>query len=307
MTKKYSLTTVICLLSLMLLFSTCSDTPKEPASTLNNIVSSVSLDRYTVNLRDKLFTHAGDNRGNDSTNHIASDSLKAARIILYNHFKDLGLETEYDHYQPYSDFGINVVAELPGSVNPDEIIIVGGHYDSVGNPGACDNASGTAAVMELATVLSQYNFEKTIRFIAWDEEETGMHGSSTYAEAHKTENIIVYLNLDGFGHDGGLHTVVVGSQHAENDIFKDKYIDFLTEYSPEITALSVTENDTSDHIQFQSRGIRNFELYSYGYVDPGNPNYHQPEDNVDTADYIDYNFGYMLIRAAAAFIADQAG
>lgn len=66
----------------------------------------------------------------------------------------------------------NVVAERPGTARPDEIVIVGAHYDAVdGTPGADDNASGVAGLLELARLTAGHPFGRTVRFIAWVNEE----------------------------------------------------------------------------------------------------------------------------------------
>ena len=76
----------------------------------------------------------------------------------------------------------NVIGELKGNEKPDEIIIVGGHYDTVLEvSGAEDNAGGTALVMELARVFIDRGTKRTIRFIAWGSEELGLLGSRDYA------------------------------------------------------------------------------------------------------------------------------
>jgi hypothetical protein len=131
----------------------------------------------------------------------------------------------------------NVVAVLPGSTNKEQRIIVSGHYDSVnlarapgappnapgdaagtgaGNgppqpprdpnidaPGVTDDGSGTACVMELARVLSQYQFEKTLVFVTFAGEEMGLLGSTLYAKkARETGmNIEAVLNNDIIGSD----------------------------------------------------------------------------------------------------------
>ncbi len=114
---------------------------------------------------------------------------------------------------------VNVVAVLPGTTLPDTRLIVGAHYDSLNvvrkpdapevtaqglepavddvidfeksieapAPGVTDDASGIALVMELARVMSQYRFEKTIVFIAFAGEEIGLVGSSLYAAAQKEQ------------------------------------------------------------------------------------------------------------------------
>jgi aminopeptidase YwaD len=84
---------------------------------------------------------------------------------------------------------LNVVAELKGANKPEEIIIIGGHYDSVPDePGASDNAAGTAIIMELARVFKELGTKRTMRFIAWGCEEIGCKGSAHDVNRLKKEH-----------------------------------------------------------------------------------------------------------------------
>lgn len=105
----------------------------------------------------------------------------------------------------------NVIATLPGQYNPDRINIVGGHHDSYSSgdplvyaPGADDNASGTSAVMEIARVLKEINYqpESTIRFITFAAEEYGLWGSKDYAlKAYNSGmDINIMINHDMISH-----------------------------------------------------------------------------------------------------------
>ena len=83
----------------------------------------------------------------------------------------------------------NIIAELPGSTRPDEVIVVGGHYDSVpGVRGASDNAGGTAMTLELARVFKEKGSKRTLRFVAWGSEEIGMDGSNLYTKKLKEDD-----------------------------------------------------------------------------------------------------------------------
>jgi aminopeptidase YwaD len=110
----------------------------------------------------------------------------------------------------------NVVAEIRGTLRPEEIIVVGGHYDTVLEvPGAGDNAGGTAITLELARVFKERGSKRTMRFVAWGCEELGLLGSREYAkrlreasEAAKKadeeattelDNTVLCLNLDVHG------------------------------------------------------------------------------------------------------------
>lgn len=95
---------------------------------------------------------------------------------------------------------VNVVGTLPGTLSEarDRLLVVSGHYDSICSPGsditcdapgANDDASGTAAVMELARVMSKYQFDATVVFMAVPGEEQGLLGATHWAEEAKKKNL----------------------------------------------------------------------------------------------------------------------
>lgn len=166
--------------------------------------------------------------------------IGAARKWIYEQFRSYSprLEVSFDQYRLKkqesrgsrvpSDVDLyNVVAVLPGTMNKEQRIIVSGHYDSLAfvrppgtgplaagetppirdpnldAPGVTDDASGTACVLEIARVLSQYEFEKTLVFVAFAGEENGLLGSTLYAQkAHKENHRIeAVLNNDIIGSD----------------------------------------------------------------------------------------------------------
>lgn len=80
------------------------------------------------------------------------------------------------------DEAFNVIAEIPGTDYPDEVILVGAHYDSIWcSPGAQDNGGGAVTVMELARILAKVGSKRTIRFILFSGEDSGCLGSQAYA------------------------------------------------------------------------------------------------------------------------------
>jgi len=80
----------------------------------------------------------------------------------------------------------NVIADLPGTVFPDQIIVIGGHFDSsIGIQGASDNAGGTVVAMELARVFAERGSKRSLRFFAWGSEELGLRGSVHHVKALK--------------------------------------------------------------------------------------------------------------------------
>jgi len=98
--------------------------------------------------------------------------------------------------------GVNVIALKAGRGNPAEQVLISAHYDSTENcPGADDNASGTAGVLEIARILAPLSFERTLVVALWDEEERDLIGSRAYAEAAKNrgDKIVVSIVLEMIG------------------------------------------------------------------------------------------------------------
>ena len=110
--------------------------------------------------------------------------------------------------------GVNVVADLRGSEHPEQIVIVSGHLDSWDlGTGAIDDAAGVAVAMETAKLLSQlrYRPKRTIRVIAWMDEEIGGHGREAYTAAHSAEfpNHVAAIESDlGAAHPLGFNAKI---------------------------------------------------------------------------------------------------
>ncbi len=147
---------------------------------------------------------------------ISFDKLpkRAAITLLAAEFKEIServkagetVELEFDIRNWFEKGPIslsNVIAEIPGSEKPDEVVIVGGHLDSWdGATGATDNGTGCATTMEAARLLVQSGAQpkRTIRFMLWGGEEQGLLGSAAYVKAHKDEMAKISAVLV---HDGG--------------------------------------------------------------------------------------------------------
>ena len=107
--------------------------------------------------------------------------------------------------------GFNVIGDLKGSTNPEQIVIVSGHLDSWDlGTGAIDDASGVASAMQVANIVKQLKLKpkRTIRVVAWANEENGLRGARGYAEAHAGEmqNHVGAIEMDGgAGHPAGIN------------------------------------------------------------------------------------------------------
>lgn len=105
----------------------------------------------------------------------------------------------------------NVIGDLKGSANPEQVVIVSGHLDSWDlGTGAIDDASGVAVSMQVANLVKQLKLRprRTIRVIAWANEENGLRGAKAYADAHAAElaNHFAAIEMDGgAGHPVGIN------------------------------------------------------------------------------------------------------
>lgn len=145
-----------------------------------------------------------------TTRHSANSiAIGKATQFAYEYFQTHGLSTEY---YTWSKCGLsnmrNVISELPGNLLASQIILITAHIDDMPSsgaaPGADDNASGVVGVFTAADILSQYEFERTLRFVIFTGEEQGLCGSKAYADWVKlnNENIVAVLNLDMIAWDG---------------------------------------------------------------------------------------------------------
>lgn len=137
------------------------------------------------------------------------DALNQSADWIEGEFKKYGYNVQRQTFQVRERDCFNLIAEIPGQSSADEIIIVGAHYDSAGQtPGADDNASGVAAMLVIAEKLAQFKPQRTLRFVAFTNEEPpyfqreGQMGSWVYARACREakDNIVAVLALETMGY-----------------------------------------------------------------------------------------------------------
>jgi Zn-dependent M28 family amino/carboxypeptidase len=262
----------------------------------DEVVAQIDQGSYQYILDELLYTHMGDNRGIKGPEHnLARDNINAQ-------FIGFGLDTHLETLIYGGNTGFNIVAELTGTTRPDEIYIIGAHYDSVKNPGADDNASGVAGIIEMARVISQYESEATIRFIAFDMEEIGLIGSKNYNALHKHENIAAMISMDMIAYDPGDNRRA--TLYGRTEPIKQALAGALLEYGG-IGASIEGELDRSDHAPFDRRGVPACLLIEYDSW--SNPHYHRQTDSVDTPGYINYTYATDMTRGVAGWLVDAAG
>jgi Zn-dependent M28 family amino/carboxypeptidase len=201
----------------------------------------------------------------------------------------------------------NVVATLPGSGRTaGEIVVVGAHYDSTSSdpdraPGATDNGCGVAIVLELARVMSQHSFNRTVQFGFWNAEEDGGYGSAGYAEEARNRSVpvVLYFNYDSACHDPESRSIL--------DIVHD-------ERSWEIAVLMaerniryginliLTENRhtcASDHISFRDRGFPTVATHCEEHGPA-----HTPDDTIE---HVSFEYAAKNARLGLSALSEAAG
>ncbi len=134
--------------------------------------------------------------------------LTAAANFMENEFRLTGYEVSRQEYEVLGVTCRNVEVEIRGQTRPDEIVIVGGHYDSVaGTPGANDNATGAAATLDLARAFAGTQPARTLRLVGFVNEEPPYFqsedmGSFVYARRcrQRSENVVAMLALETMGY-----------------------------------------------------------------------------------------------------------
>lgn len=204
------------------------------------------------------------------------------------------LEVELQDFPYGSGSSDNVIAILPGKTTPNEYVVVGAHYDSFAwggsAPGADDNASGTAAVLELARILSPLEFDRSIVFCTFSAEEVGLVGSEYYASHAQTlgMDILGYFNFDMIGYRNAndpIHTDMIAPVSATELV--NFYKDIAAIYLPDFDVFDAQlSGGDSDHTSFNNNGymgifpfedVPNYSPYIHTSQDLIGPSVNSPE------------------------------
>lgn len=162
----------------------------------------------TVSLEARLRRHVERLAGEIGERHVLRpEALAAAERYIAATLRDLGCEVTRQNYEAQGVDCANLEVTIAGGARAAEIVLAGAHYDTVpGSPGADDNASGVAAVLELARLLRAARPARTIRLVAFVNEEPpfffwGEMGSKVYARAARArgDDIRIMLSLEMLG------------------------------------------------------------------------------------------------------------
>ncbi len=229
-----------------------------------------------------------------------------AETYIKQKLQSYGLTTTI---QTFSTSGKNVYGVQLGTEFPNQKYFICAHFDDMPSgttaPGADDNASGTAAVIEAARIFSQYNFPFTIVYALWDEEEQGLVGSEYYATqaANAGDSILGVINLDMIAYDGNddgnadVHTSSVASTNS----LKDKMLEVNLLYGINLDLDVVPAQPYSDHQSFLDHGFGAILL-----IEDDNdfhPYYHTVNDLIQ---YYNQPYYFKMSKLAFATLASFA-
>ena len=224
-----------------------------------NSVNQDSLIQYVKELSGVIPTMINGTMQTIVSRHKNSPSNALAESYIKQKLESYGLTTTI---QSFSTTGKNVYAVQPGTEFPNKKYIICAHFDDMPSgsiaPGADDNGSGTAAVIEASRIFSQLSFPFTIVYALWDEEEQGLVGSEYYANQAATngDSILGVINLDMIAWDSNndgnadVHT----SSIANTNSLKDKMLEVNLVYGINLDLDVVPAQPYSDHQSFLDHG-----------------------------------------------------
>ncbi len=246
------------------------------------------------------------------TRYSTHDSCFAAAIYIADKLNSYGCDTVFfqNHTAGHAP---NVVGIKRGEVHPDSIyVVVCGHFDSISDqpfslaPGADDNGSGTAGVIEAARAMRNRKYEYSVRYIAFSGEEFGLYGSEHYAPWARSQgdSIIGVFNADMTAYvdaEPESLEVIAKSSNPDCEWLADFFIEAAQNYTTLLTRKRmVTWMPYSDHSPFWEQGYTALcNIEDYGVV---NPYYHTTADSIG-AGYNNNDFCTETIKAQVAALS----
>ncbi len=228
----------------------------------------------------------------------------------------------------------NIISEIPGKTDQDKIVVIGAHYDTVPfSPGANDNASAVAVLLDLCAWITTQTFDKTVRLVSFANEEppyflTSNMGSYAYAAEcrHKNENIVAMISMDGVGcfseNPKSQQYPVPGLRWCYPD--KADFIGMVTRVSDRSLLRRVLKSFRSEaRISVQGAALPaytpgvfwsdHWSFWKHNYpallvtdtLPFRDQHYHTPNDTPDRLDYIQMARVALGLRSVVADLADS--
>jgi len=275
-----------------------------PSRTLNDpeitdIISAVNQDSVTYFIQSLQ---------NFQTRFLLAENRDSVSNWIKSEFVRFGFtDVVLDSFLYQNTWQKNVVATLPGSTMPERVFVYGGHHDSYssGNPltfapGADDNASGTAAILEMARVMKFKNYqpECTIKFVTFAAEEYGLWGSKHFSDnAYNTGmDIKLMINHDMISHKlSGTPPLVDINYYTGSDGFAGLAITSVINYSNLSPTNGTPNSSGSDSYSFWQKGYNTVYFEEHDF----SPFYHSPQDIISNNNM---NFCSEVIKASGALL-----
>ncbi len=242
-----------------------------------------------------------------STSNTAKNTVQPYLVGRFQGIPNLSVSTF--NFDSGAD---NIVAELTGQTRPNDIYVLGAHWDSINHsgsnaPGADDNASGSSAVLEVARILSQHSFEGTIRFMLFASEELGLVGSNAYAQWAQSNgvNIVGMVNTD-------MNAYRASGDTRDVDFVTNNTSSSLTNFAIQATqtyvpALGIQQGSlsggSSDHAAFNAAGFA--AIFPFEDLGSYSPFIHTGSDVLNTSAN-DFTLSRLITQSLVATVAELA-
>jgi hypothetical protein len=283
-------------------------------SRIDKVIAKLNESRY-----ERIFTNVVEKT---PSRYACSPKIDISLAYIKSYFQNLGLQTKLMEFTNdcsagpcKKEKGYNVIAIKRGTVRPNQFVLVGAHYDSINEdavcgkaPGANDNGSGAAGVMELAKAFSGFKTEASIVFVAFGGEEEGLFGSTKLAKSMvsskpfanlKASNMISFINLDMISYyDSWYGVIIEGSKATAPQRAAVKTLSNLVSTYTDLDVEISYEYADADHEPFLDRKMPGALLIEMDWGEY--PGYHSAEDIME---YQDIPFAMEVLQATAAMMA----
>jgi carboxypeptidase Q len=254
-------------------------------------------------------------RQGDATKNLPQVSITAeqynriARLVEHNVPVKLSFDIKTEFTPDTESF--NVIAEIPGTTKPDEVVMVGGHFDSWHyGTGATDNAAGSAVAMEALRILKTLNLkmDRTVRLALWGGEEEGLLGSAAYVKAHFADPAVMkptaehdkfagYFNIDNG--TGRIRGVYLQGNEMMRPVF-ESWFAALKDLTPGV--ITIRNTGGTDHQSFDRVGLPGFQFIQ----DPMDYDTRTHHSNMDVYDRIQQADMEQMAVIEAVFVYNAA-
>ncbi|HKR02972.1 MAG TPA: M28 family metallopeptidase [Pyrinomonadaceae bacterium] len=277
--------------------------PGTPRPLIQNLVNSISTSNLT-----KTVAHLAAFHTRFSFSSLYKDAAQWSEGVL----RGLGYKTRFMQVKVSQGSTGNVIADKAGTKSGSrDLILITAHLDSINHvgpteraPGADDNGSGVAGVLEMARLLAQYNHEQDLRFVLFGGEENGLHGSSQYVEKDpdlRRTRAVINMDMIGKRNYRPLpYAVLIETPYS---LLAQRLAQAAATYAPQLTVEGSNEYADSDHVPFIVEQIP-AALTIEASGEQGDPFIHTAND---VQSNLDMKLMLKILQMNLAFVAESIG